>query len=92
MKLSEISEITEVPSFSEDAKSFLQGIIDGFGEADVNEIKRFEKITNHDVKAVEYFLKQKCQSNAEIAKVVNCGSLYYYFFLLDCINLNKVFF
>ncbi|XP_058723942.1 uncharacterized protein LOC131595577 isoform X2 [Vicia villosa] len=70
LKLSEISEITEVPAFSEDAKSFLQGLIDDFGETDVNEIKRFEKITNHDVKAVEYFLKQKCQSNAEIAKVL----------------------
>ncbi|XP_058783042.1 uncharacterized protein LOC131657690 [Vicia villosa] len=70
MKLSEISEISEVPPFSEDAKYFLQGLIDDFGEAYVNEIKRFEKITNHDVKAVEYFLKQKCQSNAEIPKVL----------------------
>lgn len=72
LKLSEISEINEVPPFSEDAKSFLQGLIDHFSEDDVKEIKRFEKITNHDVKAVEYFLKHKCQSNAEIAKVVNC--------------------
>ncbi|CAK8570914.1 unnamed protein product [Lathyrus sativus] len=70
LKLSEISEITEVPPFSEDAKSFFQGLIDHFSEVDVKEIKRFEKITNHDVKAVEYFLKQKCQSNAEIAKVL----------------------
>jgi adenylosuccinate lyase len=70
LKLAEISEITEVPAFSEDSKSFLQDLIDDFGEEEVKEIKNFERITNHDVKAVEYFLKQKCQSNAEIAKVV----------------------
>ena len=69
LKLAEISDVTEVPAFSEDAKSFLQGLIDDFSEDDVKEIKKFERITNHDVKAVEYFLKQKCQSNAEIAKV-----------------------
>ncbi|KEH23668.1 adenylosuccinate lyase [Medicago truncatula] len=70
LKLSEINEVTEVPAFSEDAKSFLKGLIDDFSEDDVKEIKKFERITNHDVKAVEYFLKQKCQSNAEIAKVL----------------------
>jgi adenylosuccinate lyase len=32
-------------------------------------VKKIEKITNHDVKAVEYFLKQRCSSNPEIAKV-----------------------
>ncbi|CAJ2653314.1 adenylosuccinate lyase-like [Trifolium pratense] len=70
LKLSEISEIVEVPAFSDDAKAYLQGLIDDFSVNDVTEIKNFERITNHDVKAVEYFLKQKCQSNAEIAKVL----------------------
>ncbi|KAG2703736.1 hypothetical protein I3760_06G150600 [Carya illinoinensis] len=37
---------------------------------DALEIKTIEKVTNHDVKAVEYFLKQKCQSDPEIAKVL----------------------
>jgi adenylosuccinate lyase len=74
LKLSEISEIAEVPAFSDDAKVYLQGLIDDFSENDVKEIKNFERITNHDVKAVEYFLKQKCQANAEIAKVV----IYFY--------------
>jgi adenylosuccinate lyase len=86
LKLSEISEIAEVPAFSDDAKVYLQGLIDDFSENDVKEIKNFERITNHDVKAVEYFLKQKCQSNAEIAKVVIqfccCCVLY------DCILLS----
>ncbi|KAL6556181.1 hypothetical protein OROGR_005469 [Orobanche gracilis] len=70
LKLSEIPEIIEVPSFSEDAKSYLQGLIDGFSENDAWKIKDIEKETNHDVKAVEYFLKQKCTYNAEVAKVV----------------------
>jgi len=47
----------------------LQGIIDGFSIDDALEIKKIERVTNHDVKAVEYFLKQKCESQPEIAKV-----------------------
>ncbi|KAE9606162.1 putative adenylosuccinate lyase [Lupinus albus] len=70
LKMSQIPEITEVPSFSEDAKSYLQSLIDDFSVNDALEIKEIEKVTNHDVKAVEYFLKQKCQSNAEVAKVL----------------------
>jgi len=69
LQLSEIPEIVEVPSFSESAKSFLQGLIDDFSVDDALEVKNIERVTNHDVKAVEYFLKQKCQSNAEVAKV-----------------------
>lgn len=61
--------MSEVPSFSSNASSYLQGVIDGFSEADALEIKKIERGTNHDVKAVEYFLKQKCQSHPEIAKV-----------------------
>ncbi|XP_048135488.1 adenylosuccinate lyase-like isoform X3 [Rhodamnia argentea] len=70
LKLSQIPEITEVPSFSEEAESFLQGLIDGFNLDDALEIKNIERVTNHDVKAVEYFLKQKCQSHPEIAQVL----------------------
>ena len=69
MKLSEIPEIIEVPRFSEDASSFLQRLVDNFCEDDALEIKNIEKVTNHDVKAVEYFLKQRCQSHPEISKV-----------------------
>ena len=71
IKLSEIPGVEEVPSFSKDARSFLQGIIDGFSVDDALEIKKIERVTNHDVKAVEYFLKQKCQPHPEIAKVWN---------------------
>ncbi|KAK3147424.1 hypothetical protein QOZ80_3BG0282190 [Eleusine coracana subsp. coracana] len=70
LKLSQIPEITEVPPFSEDAQLFLDGIIQIFCINDAQEVKKIEKITNHDVKAVEYFLKQKCSSNPEVAKVL----------------------
>ncbi|KAJ8624330.1 hypothetical protein MRB53_032860 [Persea americana] len=70
LKLSQIPEVTEVPSFSEDARSYLEGLIHNFGETDAKEVKRIEKITNHDVKAVEYFLKQRCQCQPEIVKVL----------------------
>ncbi|XP_071906716.1 uncharacterized protein [Coffea arabica] len=70
LKLSQIPEIPEVPSFSKDTEAYLQGLIDGFSLDDAMEVKKIEKVTNHDVKAVEYFLKQKCQSHPEIGKVV----------------------
>jgi len=51
------------------AKKHLQGVIEDFSIADALEIKKTEKITNHDVKAVEYFLKTKLdETNAEETK------------------------
>ncbi|KAL6901976.1 hypothetical protein ACP4OV_004852 [Aristida adscensionis] len=70
LKLSQIPEITEVPPFSEEAQHFLDAIIQDFDIDDAKEVKKIEKTTNHDVKAVEYFLKQRCSSNPEIAKVL----------------------
>ncbi|KAL2995762.1 hypothetical protein AAZX31_10G235300 [Glycine max] len=58
LQLSQIPEIVEVPSFSEGATIFLQGLIDDFSVDDALEVKNIERVTNHDVKAVEYFLKQ----------------------------------
>ncbi|KAL3515857.1 hypothetical protein ACH5RR_022759 [Cinchona calisaya] len=70
LKLSQIPEVREVPIFSKDAETFLLGLIDGFSLNDAMEVKKIERVTNHDVKAVEYFLKQRCQSHPEIAKVL----------------------
>ncbi|KAG5533488.1 hypothetical protein RHGRI_027607 [Rhododendron griersonianum] len=70
LKLSEMPQVLEVPRFSKDAKSYLQRLIDGFTMNDALEVKDIERVTNHDVKAVEYFLKQKCQSHPEVAKVL----------------------
>jgi adenylosuccinate lyase len=62
-------QISEVPAFSTDAKSFLDAIITGFNEESAMAVKTIERTTNHDVKAVEYFLKNTCKANAEIDAV-----------------------
>jgi len=60
------AEIFEVPPLSEHAGHILDEIIAGFSEADAQRVKNIEKTTNHDVKAVEYFLKEKITGNAEL--------------------------
>ncbi|MDO9007391.1 MAG: adenylosuccinate lyase [Thiobacillus sp.] len=61
--------IAEVPAFSEAAIGLLDGIADTFSVADAERVKAIEATTNHDVKAVEYFLKERTQGNTEIAAV-----------------------
>ncbi|MBT9539556.1 adenylosuccinate lyase [Thiobacillus sp.] len=63
------ASIAEVPAFSAAAIGLLDGIADTFSVADAERVKAIEATTNHDVKAVEYFLKEKTQGNAEIAAV-----------------------
>ena len=67
--LAEENKIVEVPSFSADANSKLDAIIDGFSVADAEAVKSIEATTNHDVKAVEYFLKQSTDSIDEVKAV-----------------------
>ncbi|MCR9000748.1 adenylosuccinate lyase [Rahnella aquatilis] len=58
-KLAACAEIKEVPAFDADANAFLDKIVADFDVNDAQRIKDIEKTTNHDVKAVEYFLKEK---------------------------------
>ncbi len=58
--------IAEVPALSDDAQGFLQAIADDFSPADGERIKAIEATTNHDVKAVEYFLKERLADHAEL--------------------------
>ena len=53
------SDIVEVPVFSPNAMKLLESLIDDFSLSDAARIKEIELTTNHDVKAVEYFLKEK---------------------------------
>jgi len=68
-KLAATTEIAEVPAFSNDATAALNAIVDNFKEEDAQRIKDIEATTNHDVKAVEYFLKEKISDNAELNAV-----------------------
>lgn len=61
--------IQEVPAFSSDANTFLEQILTDFSEVDAQRVKDIERTTNHDVKAVEYYLKEKISDNAEINAV-----------------------
>jgi len=64
--LSANNEITEVVSFSSGANTTLESILDDFNEDDAQRIKDIERTTNHDVKAVEYYLKEKIEGNTEL--------------------------
>ncbi|MCP3908479.1 MAG: adenylosuccinate lyase [Oceanicoccus sp.] len=61
--------ISEVPAFSDKANALLNSITDNFSEADALAIKEIESTTNHDVKAVEYFLKKAVAGNEEVNAV-----------------------
>ncbi len=61
--------IPEVPALSGHALELLNGIFEGFSEEDAHRIKNIERTTNHDVKAVEYFLKEHIAGNAELEAV-----------------------
>ena len=63
------AKIIEVPALSAEAVKVLNSIIANFSEADAQAVKDIEKTTNHDVKAVEYFLKEKIKHNAELHAV-----------------------
>ncbi len=67
--LAQTAGIAEVPAFSEHASNLLDNIIAKFSLEDAKRVKNIEKTTNHDVKAVEYFLKEKIQGNQELEAV-----------------------
>jgi adenylosuccinate lyase len=61
--------IEEVPALSAEASSLLDTIVTNFNEDDAARVKTIESTTNHDVKAVEYFLKEKISGNTELESV-----------------------
>ncbi len=67
--LSRTTDIAEVPEFSESANTLLDSIVENFDPSQAQRIKEIEKTTNHDVKAVEYYLKEQVAENAELNAV-----------------------
>ena len=76
-------EITEVPAFSSATNAALDAIVADFSEDDANRIKEIERTTNHDVKAVEYFLKEKI---ANIDELKNAGEFIHFACTSEDIN------
>ncbi|MCG3863055.1 MULTISPECIES: adenylosuccinate lyase [unclassified Photobacterium] len=68
-KLAATDAIVEVPAFSPEANAFLDRVAAEFSEEDALRIKTIERTTNHDVKAVEYFLKEKVAELPELHAV-----------------------
>jgi adenylosuccinate lyase len=67
--LSNEPAIVEVPPFSDAANTLLETIVADFSPEDARRVKDIERTTNHDVKAVEYFLKERIADNEELVKV-----------------------
>ncbi|MGB0503817.1 MAG: adenylosuccinate lyase [Thalassolituus sp.] len=68
-RLADHDAIPEVPAFSATTNAQLDRIVSDFNEADAQRIKDIEATTNHDVKAVEYFIKEKFADNDELQAV-----------------------
>lgn len=68
-KLAAHPQITEVPALSDDANALLNSLVDNFGQVEAERVKEIERTTNHDVKAVEYLIKERIQDNAELAAI-----------------------
>jgi len=62
-------QIEEVPALSDEANGYLDAIVKNFSVADAQRVKDIESVTNHDVKAVEYFIKESFADNAELDAV-----------------------
>lgn len=60
--------LPELPAFSASAREHLSALVRNFSEADAARIKEIEAVTNHDVKAVEYWLKEKISDIPELAQ------------------------
>lgn len=68
-KLAAHPGVTEVPAFSAEASAALDRLVSEFSLSDAERIKEIERTTNHDVKAVEYFIKEKIAGVPELHAV-----------------------
>ena len=67
--LAEHPNISDVPKLSSEAHERLDQIVENFSFEDAQRVKTIEATTNHDVKAVEYYLKEQISGNAELEKI-----------------------
>jgi adenylosuccinate lyase len=62
-------QVSEVADLSPAAHEFLEKILQNFDDEDARQVKTIERTTNHDVKAIEYFLKEKVAEQSELAAI-----------------------
>ncbi len=68
LALAQEDAIAEIGALSAGTRQYLMALADGFSLQDAERIKAIEATTNHDVKAVEYFIKEKVADHVELAK------------------------
>ncbi len=81
--LAEHPGVPELPSLGPAAEAFLDTLVDGFDEASAQRIKQIEAVTNHDVKAVEYYLKERF---AEVPELDSCAEFLHFACTSEDIN------
>ena len=62
-RMARSNDFPELPRLSEEGDAFLSGLVSNFSVSDAERVKTIEKTTNHDLKAVEYFLREKMVSS-----------------------------
>ena len=65
--LAACEDFPQLPALDAASTDWLQGLLDGFGEPEAQRVKAIEAVTNHDVKAVEYFLKERFADQPALA-------------------------
>jgi len=68
--LANVARLPELPPFDAAEMQRLDAIVDGFGLAQAQRVKTIERTTNHDVKAVEYFLREICADDPTLARAI----------------------
>ena len=77
--LAQHPEIVELPAFSAEENEFLDSIVTDFSLADAERVKEIESTTNHDVKAVEYLIKEKFADVKDRLPALNHGAEFVHF-------------
>ncbi len=77
--LAQHPEIIELPAFSAEENEFLDSIVTDFSLADAERVKEIESTTNHDVKAVEYLIKEKFADVKDRLPALNHGAEFVHF-------------
>lgn len=62
------SKLPQMPSFDQTSEAYLLQLVEQFSEQDAKRIKEIEAVTNHDVKAVEYWLKEQVKGQDQLEK------------------------
>jgi adenylosuccinate lyase len=70
LRLGDVAEVDGIRPFSASGRAALLGLVETFAEPDAERVKAIESETNHDVKAIEYWLKEKVSGNAELEAAV----------------------